>query len=98
MLEATGATVDVAASVDDAMRIVESGLLDAAALDINLTGETSLPLAETLVGRGLPFVFATGYGDQVVIPAHLSHVPVTGEPYNLADLAGSLARAGAAQG
>jgi CheY-like chemotaxis protein len=36
--------------------------IDAAILDVNLAGEPSFPLAEALAQRGVPFVFATGYG------------------------------------
>ena len=36
--------------------------IDVAILDVNLAGESSFPLAEALTGRGVPFVFATGYG------------------------------------
>ena len=35
---------------------------DGAVLDVNLGGETVFPLAEALRARGVPFVFATGYG------------------------------------
>ena len=36
---------------------------DGAVLDVNLGGgETVFPLAEVLRARGVPFVFATGYG------------------------------------
>src|SRR4051794_9809722 len=41
--------------------------LDAAVLDFNLRGESVLPVAEALAGRGVPFVFATGY-DQDAVP------------------------------
>lgn len=36
--------------------------VQAAILDMNLGGESSLPVAEALAAKGLPFVFATGYG------------------------------------
>lgn len=54
--------------------------LDGAVLDVNLGGgETVFPLAEALRERGVPFVFATGYG---VLPSDgypdtpLIHKPV----------------------
>ena len=37
--------------------------IDAAVLDANLNGVSVLPVAEALAARGVPFVFATGYGD-----------------------------------
>lgn len=41
----------------------QDALPDGAVLDVNLGGgETVFPLAEALRARGVPFVFATGYG------------------------------------
>lgn len=37
--------------------------LDGAVLDVNIGGEMVFPVAEQLRRRGVPFVFATGYGD-----------------------------------
>jgi CheY-like chemotaxis protein len=45
-----------------AVELVESEALDAAILDVNLGDRRSYPVAEMLVARGVPFVFATGYG------------------------------------
>jgi CheY-like chemotaxis protein len=36
--------------------------LHAAVLDVNLDGMRSYPIAEALEARGIPYVFATGYG------------------------------------
>ena len=36
---------------------------DGAVLDVNIGGEMVFPVAEQLRERGVPFVFATGYGD-----------------------------------
>jgi len=36
--------------------------IDLAILDVNLDGVKSFPVADTLVERGVPFIFATGYG------------------------------------
>lgn len=35
---------------------------DLAVLDVNLAGERSFPVADVLRERGIPFIFATGYG------------------------------------
>lgn len=57
------------ADVEGAMRILaqEPGL-DGVVLDINLHGEMAYPVADALIERHLPFVFATGY-DRWSIPA-----------------------------
>src|SRR3546814_4989964 len=36
---------------------------DVAILDINLAGEAVYPVADALAERGIPFLFATGYGE-----------------------------------
>jgi len=38
-------------------------LPDGAVLDVNIGGEMVFPVAERLKARGVPFVFATGYGN-----------------------------------
>lgn len=44
--------------------------VDAAMLDICLRGEFAWPLVDMLLARGVPFLFATGYGPEVVPPAY----------------------------
>ncbi len=67
-LRGVGATVlGPAACMDDAMRLVKAavadGGMDAAVLDINLDGKHVAPVADKLAALGLPFPFATGYGE-----------------------------------
>ena len=45
-----------------AMTEAKAGQFDMAILDINLAGERSFPVALRLAERGVPFMFATGYG------------------------------------
>ncbi len=54
---------------------------DGAVLDVNLGGgETVFPLAEALRARGVPFVFATGYG---VLPSDgYPDTPLLNKPVN----------------
>ncbi len=54
--------VMAAMNLDQARRHLESGLPDAAILDINLgRGQNSLDLGRDLIAAGVPVVFATGY-------------------------------------
>jgi DNA-binding NarL/FixJ family response regulator len=57
--------VGPAATLEEALRLAqaEAGRIDAAVLDVNLAGRPSFPVADLLAGRGVPVVFATGYGD-----------------------------------
>ena len=54
-------------TVGDALRLVEAAAADggisAAVLDINLDGRHVAPVADKLAALGVPFLFATGYGD-----------------------------------
>jgi CheY-like chemotaxis protein len=52
----------VVARLKDGLQRVEQGEIDFAILDVSLNGERSLPIAEALEAKGVPYVFATGYG------------------------------------
>ena len=64
MLEDLGCkVVGPASRLEEAIELANNEELDCAVLDVNLGGgETVFPLAEALRARGVPFVFATGYG------------------------------------
>lgn len=85
--------VEVVANIRDALAALAHLDCDAAVLDINLSGCVSLPVAQELVDRETPFVFATGYGSDIAIPAELSGVPVVTKPVDASDLAAALDRA-----
>jgi len=72
-------------SAADAFRKIEEFTFDVAILDVNLGSGTSLPVAEELIRRNIPFVFATGYSDKSIIPASFS-APVVRKPYEAAAL------------
>jgi ActR/RegA family two-component response regulator len=73
-LERAGAQViGPAPGVDSALSALADTVPDAAILDINLGGEMAFPVADALLERGVPFVFATGY-DAQVIPPRFTHV------------------------
>ena len=56
--------VGPAATLDAALRLAgREARLDAAVLDVNLGGQAAFPAADLLVRRGVPVVFATGYGE-----------------------------------
>jgi CheY-like chemotaxis protein len=53
----------LATRLPQALEIAETVEADLAILDLNLDGRMSFPVAEVLARRGVPFVFATGYGE-----------------------------------
>jgi DNA-binding response OmpR family regulator len=59
--------------VKDAMIIARDGDFDFAVLDVNIAGTPSFPIADILRQRGIPFVFATGYGQESVTREYGDH-------------------------
>ena len=54
--------VGPAAKMGEALRLASDASLDAAILDVNVGGAVVYPVADLLRGRGVPIIFATGYG------------------------------------
>lgn len=82
-LSACGAVVvAMAPSVEQALAIIaDTPEIDGALLDINLRGVRAFAVAEALMARGIPFVFATGYSTPV-IPEEFRQVPVLKKPFD----------------
>jgi len=86
MLAEHGITkITTAPSVPEALRRLKTFAPDVAILDVNLGSGTSLPIAEELARRDVPFIFATGYSDRSIIPSHLT-APIVRKPYEAAAL------------
>jgi CheY-like chemotaxis protein len=93
MLEDLGYTMTAeAGAVDEALTLAEQAEFDIAILDVNLNGQPITPVAEVLIKRGLPFVFATGYGQRGVPEAYRSHLALQ-KPFQVEALAQALAAA-----
>jgi CheY-like chemotaxis protein len=95
MLAEQGCSVVAAASrLEEALAKVRDASLDfdVAILDLNLAGETTFPVAEALDRRGVPFVFATGYG-AAGLPPEWRARPTLQKPFTAADVASALERA-----
>ena len=58
--EAGCESVAAAATIDQAIALIDERLFDAALLDIKLKGEHTCAVADALAVRGVPFVFVTG--------------------------------------
>lgn len=78
-----------AARLPQALALAESEAIDAAILDVNLAGVPVFPVATVLDRRGIPFMFASGYGRQGVA-AEFKVIPVLQKPYSVAQLIGTL--------
>ena len=79
-------SVSAAATVNQALALVEAQTFDAALVDVNLGGTKSYSVADALEARGVPFLFSTGYSGQSVKEGYRDR-PVLGKPYSAADLA-----------
>ena len=78
--------------IDEALSLARTASFDVAVLDINLNGQQSFPVADVIRARGLPFLFATGYGSRILDAAH-KDVPILQKPFSLDELRVALARA-----
>jgi CheY-like chemotaxis protein len=78
--------VAVAARLDEALHYAASGIFDLAILDVNLDGARSYPAADVLLARGVPIVFATGYGASDCDQGYAG-APLLQKPFLQADLA-----------
>ena len=80
-------------SVSDALRLIEAaaadGGLGAAVLDINLDGQHVGPVAERLAALGVPFLFATGYGEGCDTGGHRA-APILSKPFSPESLVASI--------
>jgi len=54
--------VGPASRVAQALKLLDDETVDAAVLDLNIAGDLVYPVADALEKRGLPYIFATGYG------------------------------------
>lgn len=54
--------VGPAARLSTALEMAARETFDVAILDVNVAGQPIYPIVKIVAGRGLPFVFSTGYG------------------------------------
>ena len=90
LVDAGAEVIGPAGSVEDASALVTSEeRIDAAVLDVNLRGEMVFPVADALIGRGIPFAFTTGY-DQWALPDRFADRPRLEKPFKGQRLATAL--------
>ena len=98
MLDELGcAIVGPASRIDEATTLAREADMDCAVLDVNLGGQPIFPLADMLRERGVPFAFATGYGDAGLRDVDRG-APVLQKPFREGDLARVLGELCAAVG
>lgn len=80
---------------DAALATAASVDADIAILDINLGGRPAFPIADRLLERGIPVIFATGFGI-LELTGKYADMPLLKKPFNTASLAATLRRVAAA--
>ena len=84
-----------AARLPEALDFAHNAQIDFAILDVNLAGAASFPVADVLAERGVPHVFATGYGSAGIEPPYSERI-ILHKPVRIAELSRAIEAASAA--
>lgn len=91
LTEMGSVVIGPAATIEQALALARREDIDGAVLDVNVRGERIDPVADALASRGVPMLFATGYGE--VRLASGNAATVIDKPYTQDKLARGLAAA-----
>jgi CheY-like chemotaxis protein len=72
--------VGPASRVDQALALAREADMEAAVLDINVGGQSTYEVADLLRQRGVPVIFATGYGSSA-LPERFRGTPTLHKPF-----------------
>lgn len=92
LIELGHSIVATAGRFDAALDHASKRTFDLAVLDLNLNGERTDAIAGALRARGIPFVFATGYGSAGV-QDEWRDVPIVQKPFQPRELARAIDQA-----
>ena len=84
--------VGPASRVRQAHQLLDEQPVEAAVLDLNIAGELVYPVADELKKRGLPYIFATGYGASGVAEPYRSQF-VLQKPFSRRELLNAMLEA-----
>lgn len=84
-------SVSSAATVDQALALIDAQVFDLAMLDMNLNGNDSHPVAEALSARGVPFFYATGNTGHGLSDGYADR-PMLKKPFKYEELVAILTR------
>ena len=91
LVELGAVVVGPAATIERGLALATDEELDAALLDVNIRATRIDPVAAVLRSRGIPVVFATGYGQSAFDPS--TGAPILEKPYTQEKLASALGEA-----
>lgn len=83
--------VSTAPSVVKALGLIQAHSFDVAMLDMNLDGADTYQIADALAARGVPYVFATGYGNRDIKEGYGDR-PMLKKPFSIDELAAVMTR------
>jgi CheY-like chemotaxis protein len=81
--------VGPASKLEKALELAREAAIEAAVLDINIRGVLTFPVADLLLERGIPVIFATGYGSSV-LPERFRRTQTLQKPFDQLQFAGAL--------
>ena len=90
VMDCGGEIVGPAAKFDDALELAHTAEFGVAVLDLNLNGTLSYPIAEVIRERGIPVIFATGYGANGLVD-RFRDCPMLQKPFSQQDFAEAIA-------
>jgi len=71
ILSAAGwSVIGPVATLERALATIDRGRLDAAVLDVRINGHDAYAVADVLMGRGIPFIFVSGFTRKQMPPAY----------------------------
>ena len=82
----------IAGSVRAALGIIAETEVSFAMLDVNLGRETSEEIAQVLDDQAIPFIFASGYGENPLQSGRFANVPTVTKPYSERDIRSAMLR------
>jgi DNA-binding NtrC family response regulator len=68
--EAGAVVIGPTGTTTKALALIEQEVIHCAVLDVRLLDGMSVPVAEALAARGIPFVVATGYRPETIPPGY----------------------------
>jgi DNA-binding response OmpR family regulator len=92
VLDCGGELVGPVAKFEDALALARKAEFGVAVLDVNLNGTLSYPIAEVIRERGIPVIFATGYGADGLLDRFRDCLTLQ-KPFSQQDFAAAVAAA-----
>jgi CheY-like chemotaxis protein len=77
--------VGPAATLENALELAHDADIDAAVLDINVSGVLTYSVADVVLARGLPVIFSTGY-EPAALPKRFRSAQVLHKPFDAKSL------------